>query len=70
MELWPLLPFILLTSGTAGAGNANFFFFETQLSPEISYGPTSLLYLTGCPEVSILWGNLFIMLSFFSDPEP
>jgi hypothetical protein len=39
MELWPLLPSLLLTSGTAGAGNTNFFLFETQLSPEISYGP-------------------------------
>jgi hypothetical protein len=26
MELWPLLPSLLLTSGTAGARNAGFFF--------------------------------------------
>jgi hypothetical protein len=39
MELWPFLLFLLLISGTAGAGNTNFFFFETQLSPEIFYGP-------------------------------
>jgi hypothetical protein len=33
MELWPLLLFLLLISGTAGAGNANFFFFRNPALP-------------------------------------
>jgi hypothetical protein len=33
MELWPLLLFLLLISGTAGAGNANFFFFRNSTLP-------------------------------------
>jgi hypothetical protein len=33
MELWPLLLFLLFTSGTAGAGNTNFFCVRTSPLP-------------------------------------